>query len=524
MKKAWLLLLLFFGFSLFASQVEILEKRIDIHVLEDGRVVEHVYKKIKINGFTGMRRAGEWFYTYNPDLTEVKILKSVTHNSEGKVIPSPSNAILDFSPGAIENAPDFSSIREKIVSHTGLEPNCLVEFEYEIRDKVPHRLIFFKDLRESFPIKKLELTLVDNRHCGLYTNHLSLKEGNVFVARNIKAFATNDTGKEYLLNTPCIAVVIKDPGDYFKNYLKSLSGKDLKEVTALMGVDNLEGKRLIYAVFDFLNNRLNTVNLEASVYGYKCRDFKEIVSSGYATGLEKSVLAYWVLKNKGLDPEFLLSAFVVNKSLYAVEDFGVAVNSIKWPYKRENLPYYNLNLKQVLTPELKAYLTVKAEEEEDGFKGKFYFEGNDKIAFAISGLSSKSDKELEKFNGYVVKEGKVEGKIKNKIVFSDWIENSLPAGYSDFVFYNFAEIPYRVDISESYVLTFKKPINAVFHSKRVVNKAGVCEVKYTVKGNTLKVSRTIKLNPGYYTGKAMQDLQRLLLPVTSESYSTVIFE
>ena len=164
MKRLTALLILLFSFSLFASQVEILNRKIDIHVLKDGRVVKHVYEKIKINGFTGMRRAGEWFYTYNPELTEVNIIKSVTHNSEGEVISAPKNAVLDFSPYSTENAPDFSNIREKIVSHTGLEPYCIVEFEYEIKDKVPHRLIVFEDLRDRFPVKTVEVSIVDNRH------------------------------------------------------------------------------------------------------------------------------------------------------------------------------------------------------------------------------------------------------------------------------------------------------------------------------------------------------------------------
>ncbi len=525
MKRLTILFALLFGFSLFASQVEILNRKIDIHILKDGRVIKHVYEKIKINGFTGMRRAGEWFYTYNPELTEVNIIKSVTHNSEGEVISAPKNAVLDFSPYSTENAPDFSNIREKIVSHTGLEPYCIVEFEYEIKDKVPHRLIVFEDLRDRFPVKKVEVSIVDNKHCALYTNNLKLNLGdNVFVAKNIKPLATNLTANYYYDKTPLIAIVIKNPANYLKNYLKSLPEKGSNEVLKLMGLDNLSGKGLVYAVFDFIDKRLNTVYLSPETYNYKCRDFKEVVKSGYATPLEKRVLAYWILKSEGFHTSFLLSCKWEKNGIYFIRGYGVEVDGILWPYKRAELPYYNLSGKRVFAKDVKASLRVDAEEGEKGFEGKFFFEGLEGIGVSVAGLKKVDVKDLEKANGFVVKEGKVEGKLKDKLVLSNWFEYCLPFGFSDFAFFNFVEVPYSIDLSETYVIKFKKPVKAIFHSKKIGNLAGFSEVNYSVEGKTLKIKRVIKIKPGFYEGKKLKELQSLLIPVVSESYSTVFFE
>ncbi|BBB31963.1 conserved hypothetical protein [Thermotomaculum hydrothermale] len=524
MKRIGILIILFFGFTLFASQVEIVNKKIDIHVLKDGRVIEHVYEKIKINGFTGMRRAGEWFFTYNPEYTEVKVLKSVTHNSEGKVIPSPENAILDFSPYSVENAPDFSHIREKIVSHTGLEPNCVVEFEYEIRDKIPHRLVVFKDLRDRFPVKRLEVSIVDNRHCALFSNKLSLNgEGN-FVVKNIVPIHTNETGEGYYEHTPYIAIIIRDPFKYMKGYLSSLDNSNFDNVIKLMGVENLSGKRFMYSVFDFVENRLNTIPLSGTTQNYKCRDFEEIVKSGYATNFEKPVLVYWLLKNRGLNPEFLISGFVFEKTLLNVQDLGVKIDGIIWPFRRGAMPFYNLDRQKVFSKTLKAKLSVNAEQDDNGFSGKYYFEGNESINFALSGLNKKSDRIVEKTNGFVVKEGEVDGKIEDKIKFSKWILNSLPVDFNYFVYYNFVEIAYPIEFIENYTIKFSKPVNAVFRSKEVRNKAGVCKIDYAVNGDVLKVKREIYLKPGFYEGKDLETLRKLLIPLASDSYNLIFLK
>ncbi len=525
MKRLVFVFVLFFSSLLFASQVEILYRKIDIHILKDGRVVKHVYERIKINGFTGMRRAGEWFYTYNPELTEVNIVKSITHNSEGEVISAPQNAILDFSPYSTENAPDFSNIREKIVSHTGLEPNCIVEFEYEIKDKFPHRLLLVEDLRDRFPVKKVEVSIVDNRHCALYTRNLKFNIGdNVFVAKNIKPLATNLTANYYYEKTPLIAIVIDNPAEYFEDYLKYLPENGVNKVLSLMGLSELNGKRLVYAVFDFIDKRLNMVYLAPETYNYKCRGFKEIVKSGYATPLEKRVLAYWILKSKGFSPSFLLSCKWDKDFVYYIRGYGVEVDSILWPYKRAELPYYNLSGKRVFAKEVKASLSVSAEEGENGFEGKFYFEGLEGTGFSISGLKKSEEKDIEKANGFVVKEGKVEGKLKDKLVLSKWFEDCLPFGFNDFVFYNFVEVPYPIEVSEAYNLTFKNPVKPVFHSKKIGNLAGFSEVKYSVEGNTLKIKRVIKIMPGFYEGERLKELRYLLIPIVSESYSTVFFK
>jgi len=525
MKRLMLFFVLIFAVNSFAAQVVIREKKINIHILEDGRVIEHVYEKIDINGFSGMRRAGEWFFTYNPKLTEVKILKSITHTEDGKAVSSPENAILDFSPYSVENAPDFSYMREKIVSHTGLEPKSVVEFEYEVRDKIPHRLVYFLDLRDNFFIEKVEISIVDNGKCRTFSNHVDFDSKNfVFVAKNIKPARTNLMGENYYANTPYIAFVINPVSNYLKDYLSHLSENGFNKVKDLMDIDGLDGKALCYAVFDFVDKKLNTVNLGASHTGYKCRDFYEIVKSGYATDFEKAVLAYWVLNNSGLNPSFLLKGFMVENALIKIDGYGILVDGVKWPSGIDTkLPYYDLNGKKVKSPYLKASLIVKAEEGKDGFEGNFYFEGNDDINFSLSGLKKKSDNTVEKGDGKVIIEGTVSGKIEKILKMSNWIASAIPAGQSDFAFYNFADISYPIEISELVVLTFEKPVKAVFHSREVKNSAGFSSVKYSVNGKTLKIERRIKIEPGFYSGEKMKLLRDLIIPVSSESYNTVIF-
>ncbi len=522
MKKLIASLFLLFGFFCFGYQAEIVYKKIDIHILEDGRVIQHVYEKIKINGFTGMKRAGEWFHTYNPELTEVSILKSVTHNSEGQVISSPDNAILDFSPYSVENAPDFSNIREKIVSHTGLEPECIIEFEYEIKDKVPHRLVLFLDLRDRFFIKKVEVNVVDNVHCPLYLFNVKNNDGS-FVAENVLPNHTNSMGTEYYKHTPAIALVIKDPNKYFKDYLNSLKGDNVNLILSTMGIEGLRGKQLVHAVYDFVNNRLNTVEIPDSVVGFKCRDFKEIIKSGYATDFEKNVLMWWLLKENNLSPQFLISSPLLKDGKpLNIGWYGVKVNGDIYS-KDFALPFYSLNRGKIYSPSVKADLFVKLEKIKDGFKGRYYFEGENCSDFSILNFSKKDEEILEKKGNMLVKQGRVEGKLEENIIkLSNWIGDLLPFEIARLSYYNLLSIDYPVHIVETYVFNFKSNAKPRFHNKMIKNRAGFAKIEYKVKGNSLVIKRSLNIKKGFYYEKDFGLIRELLLPYTSESYSTVI--
>jgi len=517
-------LFLLFGFICFGSQVEIVYKKIDVHILEDGRVVQHVYEKVKINGFTGMRRAGEWFYTYNPELTEVNIIKSITHNSEGEVIKSPDNAILDFSPYSVENAPDFSNIREKIVSHTGLEPECMVEFEYEIKDRVPHRLVLLLDLRDRFFTKKVEVNIVDNRHCPVYYYNVRKSGGN-FLAKDVSTYYTNSMGAEYFKHTPAIALIIKDPDRYFKNYLHSLSENDAGSILSIMGLKGLNGKALAEGIFDFLENRLNTVNLPYRALNYKCRNFKEVVKSGYATDLEKNALMWWLLKEKGYNPHFLVGSTLIEEGKpLNIWWFGVKVNGNVYS-KDFSLPFYSLNGKRVFFPYVKANLFVKLEKVKDGFKGNYYFEGANCSKFSILNFSKKDKEILEKNGNLIVERGKVEGKIKKGVLkLSNWVGDSLPFGIGGLSFYNILSIDYPVNIVETYVAKLDSGIKPLFHNCVIKNRAGTSKVEYRIEGNSLNIRRSISIRKGFYEGKSIDLIRKLLIPYTSEFYSTVILK
>ncbi len=523
MRKAVVFLILFSVFSfVFGNEAEITEKRIDIHVLEDGRVVKQVYEKIKVKGFTGLRRAGEWFYSYNPSLEKVEILKSITHTPDGKVVESPDNAILDFSPYSVQNAPDFSHMREKIVSHTGLEPGSVIEFEYRITDKVPHRAVFAEILSDRFFVKKVTVNIVSQ---GFETivNKVDL-EGSSFVAENIKPLSINSKGEYFYKNVPFVAVIIKNPSKLIANLIENGENADLEGVLKECSLDNLSGKRLFYAFCDFVDTRLKTVYLKEKHYSFKCRPVAEIVKSGYATPLEKAVLVYKILKLSGLNPVFLTSACFEKSVPLFIEGYGVKCGETVWPFEEFDLPFYALSGKRVKSPVLKASLSVFVEQNKEGYTGKYFYEGNTGVSFSLSPFKSQKEETVEKNGDFVIKEGSVKGKAELKLALSDWLSSPYGFRLYDITGYSFLECPYPIGFSETITLKFDKKPKVIFHSKTVKNRIGFSSVKFSLNGNVLKIERKLKIKPCFLNKNEFYLYRELITPLASDSYRTVVLE
>ena len=142
------------------SSAEILNETVTYTISKDGSVQKKVSQRIQLNDAVAFGTFGEWFYTYNPSLESVEILKSETVQPDGTVVPTPENGMMDQGPSAVANAPDFSYLRERMVSHTGLEPGCVVEFVWVVSDLKPFRTVIFESMSANFPIQTKRVSFV----------------------------------------------------------------------------------------------------------------------------------------------------------------------------------------------------------------------------------------------------------------------------------------------------------------------------------------------------------------------------
>ena len=102
----------------------------------DGSMTYNYTHSLKLfSSFAFTRHFGESFIVYNPKWQTLKINKSVTTMADGKKVESPYNAFNEVLPRFAAGAGPYLNIREMVVTHTGLESNSIIDFDYTINTK-----------------------------------------------------------------------------------------------------------------------------------------------------------------------------------------------------------------------------------------------------------------------------------------------------------------------------------------------------------------------------------------------------
>jgi len=129
---------------------------------EDGSQEYHYYKKLRYNTHHAFHNLyGETFIIYNPEYQTLKINKSITTMSNGKIVETPPNAFNKQLPSFAAKAPAYNHLKEMVVTHTALEIGAVVELDYTITTKPGFYPTFDKMIlfKENDPVKEYEVTL-----------------------------------------------------------------------------------------------------------------------------------------------------------------------------------------------------------------------------------------------------------------------------------------------------------------------------------------------------------------------------
>ncbi|MFH1049850.1 MAG: DUF3857 domain-containing protein [bacterium] len=129
---------------------------------EDGTIIYNYEHSLKLLSYMSFNRLyGESFVTYNPDWQELKITKSETRIGDSTIIKSPFNAYNKVMPGAVGQAVPYMNLREMVITHTGLERNCEVNFAYSLTTKKGYYpgLINKIIIGKNEPVKYFEIVI-----------------------------------------------------------------------------------------------------------------------------------------------------------------------------------------------------------------------------------------------------------------------------------------------------------------------------------------------------------------------------
>lgn len=380
MRKLFIFILLLCGtFAAAADSAVILDESVKIRIDGEGKITRHVDRTVQLNSFRSLRSLGEWFYSFNPELEQVEILKSVTIQTDGTEVPMPDNARLLQTPYAVQHAPDFSGIREMMVSHTGLEPGCRVHFEYRTTDLKPHRLVHVEWMADHYPIRKKTVIIENDMDCPVSVNGDILVSGNTYTVEQQLPVLSGG-----MFDTPVhrafLTIQLKDPVKTLrKTVTHAWKNMDLDSTVQTLSLNPDTAAPIVReAIRDLLTTRLDTVDMEGSLVGYGLRSAARIVHSGYATDLEKAALASAILTRYDIDHTVILSDDTLEGlPLLTDPHFIVQAGFPLYPETHQSGTQSCMALvgDAVMAGNTDRYVIGgELKEKEDGFKGELAFE------------------------------------------------------------------------------------------------------------------------------------------------------
>jgi hypothetical protein len=296
------------------AQIELLETKVRFET--NGDSSKEVHALVKINNELGVRQFAKLNSDYNRSFESIEIpLVHITHASRGTADILPS-AITDQPNPAVVDAPAYQDVRVKSVRILGLEPGDTLE--YRVITTVTHhplapdfwldhsfdrtgvvtKEIFELDLPASRPVQKY----VNPKTPVTSTNNSG--EGNS--ARTIFRWSRSKdeaSPAERGFSEPDVVLTTYDSWDLFiaqvaKFFTPStpaapeIYAKALAIIPASSTNDSsgYNPSPKIEALYDFVSQKIRTVDLPLGATGLRTRPPAEILSSGYATPEDKLLL------------------------------------------------------------------------------------------------------------------------------------------------------------------------------------------------------------------------------------------
>ncbi len=294
------------------AQIELLETHIRFNV--DGSSRKEVHAIVRINTELGTRQFARLNFDYNRAFETLEIpLARITHSGGGTAETLPG-AITDQPNPAVADAAAYQDVRRKTVRILGLQPAD--KLEYRVITTATHpplapNFYFFHTFAKDaiVTLEQFELDLPAARDVQIRVNPATpgqeQKYGEGSEVRVIRRWeyrwgATEGTGSDGAKSNgsaePDVALStftswnqlsarLAQKFDPTENIAAEIMGKSA-ELTST----GKTGNEQLQALYDFVSQKIATVDVPLEATGFRVRPATEILSSGYATAEDKMVL------------------------------------------------------------------------------------------------------------------------------------------------------------------------------------------------------------------------------------------
>ncbi len=291
------------------AQIELLETKVRFETNGDSR--KEVHALVKINSELGVRQFARLNFDFNRSFESIEIpLVHITHPSGGTADILPG-AITDPPNPAVLNAPAYQDVRVKSVRILGLQPGDTLEYRV-IRTVSHHPLApdFWLDHtfdRTGVVSQEIfELDLPASRTAQMKVSKdlpevQKQEEGTRDSAQlrykwSLVGATSAPSDSEAEKNELHVTITTYGSWEELANRLRATlePREEIVKEFYPKAKELIQGKESadewINSFYDFVSQKIKTVDLPLGATGYKTRKPSDILSSGYATAEDKFVL------------------------------------------------------------------------------------------------------------------------------------------------------------------------------------------------------------------------------------------
>ncbi len=294
---------------------------------------------------------GETFIVYNPADQKLKINDVYTLMADGKKIVAPQNSFNEVLPGYAANAPAYNSLREMVITHTGLERNSTINLDYQVHTEkgIFPALMGNELLAENEPVQRLEIRVRVPVGQSLYYRLFNMElqpekssDGTFQVfswkLKDLAAISVEEAQQGVNERYPRLVFSTSDRSEAVFSFITNqpafsfaLTDEMKKEVNAI-ATENRDKFTIALKIQEMVVNefRMYPIPLKAALF--QCRTPEQTWNSNGGTSLEKSVLMAALLKTAGVEAAVVgvvRTAFSDENivTLADLEDFAVKIDN-----------------------------------------------------------------------------------------------------------------------------------------------------------------------------------------------------
>lgn len=287
---------------------------------KDGSIVQTVGKQQRLITYRAFQSAyGETRINYNPEFQKVEILKAVTTMADRQKINVPENGVNEVLPGFCADSKAYNHLREKVVSHTGLEREAVIDCAYSISTNAGIFPFLMGDevISADCPIEKL--TIVVQVPSGVDLNYKlfnSEVKPEVKEKKEIKTYTWDFRDvpqhvreiRESAADLPRLVFSSQTDQASVKKWIteqEAFRQECPPAAKEYMGkfAKGLSAQQQALKAQEVVINELNTLYIPANLIAFRCRTPQEVWQSNSGTPFEKTVLMVSILRSLGLESE-----------------------------------------------------------------------------------------------------------------------------------------------------------------------------------------------------------------------------